>query len=287
MEAIHQPDFPEISLTMPADYHTHTPLCRHATGTPEAYVDAAVAAGLCEFGISDHAPQTPEPFDDWRMEVAELPRYLDWIARARAHAGDRIPVRAGMECDWLTGNHAWIENLAARHDWDYLIGSVHYLDGWDFDNPKWLGRWADADLECLWEHYWRAYAGMASTGLFDILAHPDLIKKFAYRPAGDLARYYEPAVEAIAASGAAIEINTAGWHKPCAEAYPAPEFLQLAASAGVPVVLSSDAHDPAEVARDFPRALDLARAAGFAGTAMFSGRVRGIEPLPSASAGLA
>ncbi len=264
---------------MPADYHTHTPLCRHASGTPEAYVDAALAAGVSEYGVSDHAPQRPEPFDDWRMSASELPDYLGWIERARAHAAGRVAVRAGLECDWLPGNRAWIEDLAARHDWDYLIGSVHYLDGWDFDNPKWLGRWATADLDGLWERYWRAYAEMAATGLFDILAHPDLVKKFAYRPAGDLAGYYEPAVAAVAASGAAIEINTAGWHKPCAEAYPAPEFLRIAAAAGVPVVLSSDAHDPSEVGRDFPRALELARTTGFASTALFAGRVRRAEPL--------
>ena len=287
MAATHQPDSPEISAIVPADYHSHTPLCRHASGTPEAYVDAAVAAGLSEFGISDHAPQVPEPFDDWRMEVAELPFYFDWIARARAHAAGRIPVRAGLECDWLPGNEAWIEDLAGRYEWDYLIGSIHYLDDWDFDNPKWLGRWVETDLDDLWERYWQAYAGMAASGLFDILAHPDLVKKFAYRPPGDLARYYEPAVEAIAACGAAIEINTAGWHKPCAEAYPAPEFLRLAASAGVPVVLSSDAHAPGEVARDFPRALDLAAAAGFSGTALFAGRTRRSEPQPPVSPGLA
>ena len=259
---------------MLADYHTHTPLCHHATGTPEAYVDAALAAGLCEFGISDHAPQTPEPFDDWRMAASDLPRYFDWIARAREHAAGRIPVRAGMECDWLPGNHAWIEDLTARYEWDYLIGSIHYLDGWDFDNPKWLGHWAEVDLDDLWARYWQAYAEMAATGLFDILGHADLVKKFGHTPAGDLTRYYEPAVEAIAASGAAIEINTAGWHKPCAEAYPALEFLKLAAQAAIPLVISSDAHAPGEVGRDFARAVELAREAGFTETCLFHKRMK-------------
>lgn len=263
-----------------ADYHTHTPLCRHAEGTPEGYVDAAVAAGVAEFGISDHAPQEPEPFDDWRMSVADLPRYFDWIARARAHASGRIAVKAGMECDWLPGNEAWIESLADRYDWDYLIGSVHYLDKWDFDNPKWLGRWADADLDALWSHYWETYAAMAQTGLFDILGHADLVKKFAHLPEGDLTRYYEPAVVAIAASGAAIEINTAGWHKPCEEAYPAPAFLKLAAQANVPLVISSDAHTPREVGRDFARAITLARDAGFTETVRFEKRSRSFMPLP-------
>ena len=264
---------------MPADYHTHTPLCRHAEGSPEGFVDAALAAGLTEFGMSDHAPALPEPFDDWRMSAAELPAYLDLIHRARQHAANRIPVRAGLECDWLPGCETWIDELAARFEWDYLIGSVHYLGDWDFDNPKWLGRWAGADLEAVWNHYWNTFAAMARSGIFDILAHADIIKKFAFRPPGDLRRFYDPAIEAIATSGKAIELNTAGWHKPCAEAYPADAFLTLACEAGIPLVISSDAHRPDEVGRDFPRAIELARACGYRETARFEKRQRHPEPL--------
>jgi len=282
MRPVQQPVSRGKFRAVPADYHSHTPLCHHATGTPEAYIDQAIAAGLDEFGISDHAPQTPEPFDEWRMTRGELPAYFEWIARAREHAAGRIPVRAGLECDWFAGNEGWLDTLATLHPWDYLIGSIHYLDGWDFDNPKWLGRWASSDVEEMWARYWRAYAGMARSRRFDILGHPDLIKKFAYRPPGDLARHYEPAIEAIADSGAAIELNTAGWHKPCAEAYPAPEFLRLAAAAGIPLVISSDAHAPAEVARDFPRAIALARATGHSHTARFANRTRTLHPLPQA-----
>ncbi len=264
---------------MPADYHTHTPLCRHAEGEPEAFVDAALAAGLTEYGISDHAPAIPEPFDDWRMLEAELPLYQEWIARARAHAAGRIPVRCGLECDWLPGCGEWIGELATRHDWDYLIGSVHYLGDWDFDNPKWLGRWAEEDVEAVWSRYWDAYAAMAASGLFDILGHPDLVKKFAHVPGGDLDRFYDPVIDAIASSGAVIELNTAGWHKPCAEAYPAPRFLELACSAGVPLVISSDAHAPGEVARDFPKAVELAKAAGYRDAVLLEKRVKNFAAL--------
>lgn len=264
---------------MPADYHSHTPLCQHASGEPEEYVDAALRVGLSEYGISDHAPAQPEPFDDWRMLEAQLPDYFDWIERAKARAAGAIPIRAGLECDWLTGCEAWIESLAQRYPWDYLIGSVHYLDDWDFDNPAWLGRWAETDVEAVWSNYWRSYTAMARSGLFDILAHPDLIKKFSYRPDGDLRRFYEPCLEAIAEAGATIELNTAGRHKPCAEAYPEPLFLELAFAAGIPLVLSSDAHAPEEVARDFPQAIDMAKAAGYRVTQLFSQRKRKAEPI--------
>lgn len=264
---------------MPADYHTHTPLCRHAEGEPEAYIDAAITANLTEYGISDHAPVLPEPFDDWRMNEADLPEYFAWIDRARAHAAGKLPVRAGMECDWLPGCEAWIEDLRSRYDWDYLIGSVHYLSDWDFDNPKWLGRWAQTDVEEAWALYWKTYADMARSGLFEILGHPDLIKKFSFRPTGDLRRFYDPVIDAIAASGSTIELNTAGWHKPCAEAYPEQGFLDLAYQAGIPLIISSDAHAPAEVARDRARAITQARAAGYTELALFEkGKCTG-EPI--------
>lgn len=260
---------------MNADYHTHTPLCLHAEGEPEEYIDAAIAAGLVEYGISDHAPMGgelyKEPFDDWRMLTAQITEYLEWVARAKAHAGDRIPVRVGLECDWLPGCEAWIQELRGMHDWDYLIGSVHYIaDKWDFDNPAWIGKWAETDVEQAWKLYWEAYTEMADSGLFNILAHPDLIKKFGYKPEGDLSRFYEPAVDAIATTGAIIELNTAGWHKPCAEQYPHSEFLELARDAGVDLVISSDAHAPSEVARDHAKAREVAKAAGYQQTTLIA-----------------
>jgi histidinol-phosphatase (PHP family) len=116
---------------------------------------------------------------------------------------------------------------------------------------------------------------MARSGLFDFLGHPDLIKKFAYRPEGDLRRFYDPVIEAIAESKVAIELNTAGFHKPCAEQYPSSEFLSLAAQAEIPITLSSDAHHPSEVARDFAKGLDLIKEAGFTHLCRFEKRKRG------------
>jgi histidinol-phosphatase (PHP family) len=266
---------------MPADYHTHTPLCRHASGSPEEYVDAALQMGLSEYGIADHAPVGRGIFDDWRMEFRELPDYFAWVERAKVHAAGRIPVRVGMECDWFADGSAWIEELRGMHEWDYLIGSVHYLGDWDFDNPKWLGRWSESDVEDVWTRYWAAYAAMAESQLFEILGHADLVKKFSHRPEGDLSRFYEPVIESIAVSGAAIEFNTAGWHKPCGEAYPAVEFLELARAAGIPVVISSDAHAPAEVGRDFAQAIGIVRAAGYGELVKFEHGQRTAEPLPS------
>ena len=260
-----------------ADYHVHTPLCGHAVGEPAAYIAVARAHGLDEIGFSDHCPMDgPEPFDDWRMTRADLPRYVDMILAAREAAAP-FPVRLGLECDFIAGREAWIEELAAVAPWDYLIGSVHYLaPGWDVDNPKWLGRYTanDTATEEIWARYWREYERCAASGLFDFVAHPDLVKKFGHRPPGDLRRYYEGTVAAAAASGVAVEVSTAGLRRPAGELYPAAGFLAMAREAGVPVVISSDAHAPQEVGQDFRRAAEAVRAAGYTETARFAGRAR-------------
>lgn len=265
-----------------ADYHLHTSLCRHATGEPLEYVAAAQARGLAEVGFSDHCPMPgPEPFDDWRMLRAELPRYVEMVGEAREKSAP-FPVRLGLECDFIAGQEGWIEQLAALAPWDYLLGSVHYLaPGWDVDHPKHLSRFASSPgaVEEIWTSYWREFGKCARSGLFDILAHPDLVKKFGHRPAGDLRRFYEPAVEAIAAGGSSIEISTAGLRKPVCELYPAAGFLALARSAGVPVVISSDAHRPEEAGDQFAAAIAAARQAGYTETARWAGRRRETVPL--------
>jgi histidinol-phosphatase (PHP family) len=267
---------------MLADYHLHTPLCGHAVGDPLDYVAVARARGLDEVGFSDHAPMNgPEPFDHWRMRRADLPRYVEMILDARQAAAP-FPVRLGLECDYLAGGEAWIEHLAAAAPWDYLIGSVHYLaPGWAVDDPEMTHRFAAgaSATEEIWTHYWREFERCAASGLFDFLAHPDLVKKFGHRPPGDLRRYYEGAIAAVAAAGIALEISTAGLRKPAGELYPASAFLTMAREAGIPILINSDAHAPEEVGQDFPLAAAAARAAGYESTARFRARERWMQPL--------
>lgn len=274
-----------MSIGQLADYHTHTPLCRHAEGEPVELARRAVELGLAEIGISDHSPAAEDGFDDWRMRLSEFPQYLEKVQFAREQVGS-IPVRLGLEVDYLEGREAeaWMDRLAELAPYDYLIGSVHYIaPGWDIDNPKWIGRWhGEAEVEEIWSSYWEIYTRCAGSGRFDILGHPDLPKKFGHRPGGDLRRFYAPAVEAAAEAGAAVEINTAGWRKECAEQYPAREFLELMVDAGVALVISSDAHAPDEVGAGFGRAAELALDVGFTQTARFQRRRRSLVDLSSA-----
>ena len=259
------------------DYHTHTPLCHHAEGWPIEYARVAVERGLAELGCADHSPMPPalEPFDDWRMLGADLPRYFDAVAEAR-DAFPQLPIRLGLEVDFVTGlpgNERWIEQLAGMADWDFLIGSVHYIaPGWDVDNPKHISRFEDRPVAEVWQLYFSAYEECIRSGLFDFVAHPDLPKKFGHRPEGDLRRYYEPIIAALAETGTAFEINTAGLRKPAGECYPALDFLRLARTAGVGVLINSDAHAPGEVGMGFEVGLALAKEAGFTEVLRFEKR---------------
>jgi histidinol-phosphatase (PHP family) len=265
-----------FSLSNLTDYHTHTPLCHHAEGWPVDYARVAVERGLAELGFADHSPMPAalEPFDNWRMALADLPRYFEAVEQARA-AYPQLTIRLGLEIDYLAGHEKWIEQLATMAEWDFLIGSVHYIaPGWDVDNPAHLSRFQTQPVAEIWELYFDAYERCVASGLFDFVAHPDLPKKFGHRPEGDLARFYEPVIAALAKSGTAFEINTAGLRKPAGECYPDPGFLKLAREAGIGLLINSDAHAPEEVGAGFETGVTLARQAGFTELVRFEKRER-------------
>ena len=167
---------------LPPDYHMHTPLCGHAHGEPIAYAQQALSLGLCEIGFSDHAPLSQDGFDSWRMRQGQLDAYVALVERAR-HEYPQLRIQLALEVDYLPGEEAWIQELANRYPWDYLIGSVHYLDPtWAVDDPNQQTQWNERDPHAIWQAYIQRLIQAAKTGLFDILAHVDLCKKFASHP---------------------------------------------------------------------------------------------------------
>ena len=137
------------------DYHMHTPLCGHAIGHPREYAAEAVRKGLQEIGFSEHNPM-PSKFDDWRMDLADFPEYLRLVEEARLEF-PQLPIRLGLECDFIPGKKSWIRELAKKADFDYFIGSVHYITpDWDVDNPLKLARWKDQPVEEVWTKYFKA-----------------------------------------------------------------------------------------------------------------------------------
>ncbi len=244
----------------PFDSHLHTPLCGHASGTPTEMAGAALERGLMGVTFTDHVPMAPWYDAPWRMRRDQLERYVEEVLAARETFQGRLEVRLGLEADFHPGTERWVEEILGAYPWDYVIGSVHYLGAWGFDNPEFQEEYERRDLSTLYRDYYALVEGAARSGLFDSVGHLDLPKKFGHK-----APNLEPALTAldvIAAENMALDFNTAGWRKPVNEAYPAPELTRAAAARGIPFVLGSDAHAPGEVGWRFEEALTLLAEAG-------------------------
>lgn len=259
-------------MQLPADYHTHTPLCRHATGEPVDLAAQAVRMGLSELGFSDHNPMPEDDFDDWRMKASELDIYVQKVELARREFPN-LSIKLGLEVDYLPGYEEWIRELAGRHSWDYFIGSVHYISHpWAVDNPNQISEWKKRDALEVWTAYFERLTMAAESKLFDIIGHADLCKKFCFYPKEDCAALFTRFLEAARQNEVAIELNTAGLRKECKEIYPSPSIVRLAKAAGVSITFGSDAHAPAEVGLNLGEAMALARQSGYTHCVRFSKR---------------
>jgi histidinol-phosphatase (PHP family) len=269
------------------DYHTH--LRPDRAGTPperffteenvRRYLDAAAARGIAELGFSEHVYRFRESLEIWQhpfwreCALDSLDEYVDFLTG--------MPVKVGLEVDWIPGREDEIARLIGDRPWDYIIGSVHFVadravdhDGYDI--------WETSSPDEVWAGYFEALGQAAASGLFDVLAHPDLVKVWGRgrpEPPRPRREYYELALERIAAADVAVEVSTAGLRKPVGEMYPAHELLELLVAAGKPVSLSSDAHEPESIGQGYDRALELMRAAGVRQVSVFDQRVRRLEPL--------
>ena len=250
-------------MSLPADYHMHTPLCRHARGEPVEYVRQALALGFKEIGFSDHAPMPQDDFDNWRMNADKLDEYVAGVRRVQKDFPG-LAIRLALEVDYLPGYEDWIRDLAARYPWDYFIGSVHYVsESWAIDDPQKVSEWKHRDSNEVWSIYFERLTKAAESGFFEIIGHADLPKKFGHRPPRDFQAQYRKFLDAAKRHNCAIELNTAGLRKDCREIYPSRDILQLAHQTGVPITFGSDAHAPEEVGMNFAEAVRLARETGY------------------------
>lgn len=261
---------------IPADLHLHTRLCGHATGEPGEYLEQAVKQRIREVGFSDHLPLYFLPpgktIPDYAMEEDELPLYVEMVQKWARKSPIRVSL--GIEADFVPGYEKTLAALLSCYPFDYVIGSVHFLDGWGFDNPAEIEEYGRRDLDRVYEEYFALVQQAALSGLFDIIAHPDLIKKFAFRPRRDLRRLYEETAAVFKRAGVCAEVNSAGLRNPAGEIYPAPDFLKCFFKYGVPVTLGSDAHHPDQVGAGLIEAVRLVREAGYREIAVFSARKR-------------
>lgn len=261
------------------DYHIHTRRCGHAAGEMEEYIEAAIQRGLREIGFSDHLPLVTHRDPELTMGEEELPRYVEDVLRLQDKYRSVLPIKLGVEADFIPGYEEQTLRLLEPYDWDYVIGSVHIISEWEFDDPRRIGEWDDRDVDDVYRCYFDLLRRSAESGLFDIIAHPDLVKKFGHRPQADLREEIERTAETFRKAGVTVEINTSGLRKPVGEMYPAYSIVEVLQQHAVPWVIGSDAHRPEEVGQDFNRAVAWATQAGCRETMVFAGR-RVVNRLP-------
>lgn len=263
------------------DLHVHTKRCRHATGEMGEYVAAAAEAGTEVLAFSDHLPLPPELNADYSMDAGELPGYVADVGEA-ARAGSELGVEVllGIEADWLPDRVEDTRALLESASFDVVFGSVHFVDGWAFDDPDLVDRYGEWRAEELWDRYFAELVRAARCELFDAMAHIDLVKKFGCRPQREPLDLYAVVAAELAAAGVAIEVSTGGLRKPCAEIYPGDALLRAMCEAGVPATVGSDAHRPAEVGFAWNEAAAALRRAGYESVVVFRDRVAEEVVLP-------
>jgi histidinol-phosphatase (PHP family) len=271
------------------DYHVHlrpdelaaTYAEAFTAANVERYREAAERAGIAELGVSEHIHRFRQSLAVWDHPYWRE-QAVDDVDAYCAYVREETDLRLGLEVDFVPGREDRTQNLIEQCELDYVVGSVHFLGEFAVDFDR-FDIWERAHSpEEVWQRYFETLAAAARSGLFDILAHPDLVKMWGAArplPRGDLRRYYEPALEAIAETGIAVEVSTAGLRKPVGEIYPAPAFLEGALSAGAPVALSSDAHLPEQIGFAYDQALELLERFGVHELALFERRERRLEPL--------
>lgn len=273
---------------MLTDYHLHlrpdeedTPPERYFTApNVDRYREAAEAAGISELGVAEHVHRFKQALAIWRHPF--------WIEQAQDDLGAYCEfargagLKLGIECDFIPGAEDRTAGLLEASDFDYVVGSVHFIGDRAVDHEGWDVWERHGDPDEVWRRYFELLAECARSGLFDVLAHPDLVKVWGSGrpgPRRDPRFFYEPAVEAIAESGIAVEVSTAGLRKPAGEIYPSPAFAEMCVEAGAAFSLSSDAHLPEQVGYRYERAIDFFGQLGVGEICVFERRQRRLEPL--------
>ena len=273
---------------MLTDYHLHlrqddldATAAEHFTEeNVDRYLAAAEEHGIAELGVSEHVYRFAQALDVWdhpfwrEQARDDLDAYVEFVLTT--------PLRLGIEADFIPGAEDRIANLLDERAFDYVVGSVHFLGNRAVDHEGYDVWEDDGDPERVWSRYFQTLAEAARSGLFDILAHPDLVKVWGRGrpvPERDHRFYYEPAIEAIAGSGIAVEVSTAGLRKPAKEIYPSRAFAEMCLEAGAEFALSSDAHAPEQVGYGYDEAMEFLDRLGVERLCVFEGRELRTEPI--------
>ncbi len=247
------------------DLHNHTTLCNHASGTTKEYIQQAIKQNIKVYGFSDHAPMDFDP--KYRMKYQEIDIYEDMVLSLANEYKNEIDIKLAYEVDFID---KYTNEDITKRDVDYLIGSVHFINEWGFDNPTFIGKYKNYDIDELYSLYFLAIENMAKSNLFHIVGHLDLIKVFNKRPSKDIRLLAKKAIKAIKKSNMVVEINTAGFRKPICEQYPCINLLSLIYEENINITFSSDAHRIEDVGKDLIKVQNIAKDIGFSKCAYFS-----------------
>jgi histidinol-phosphatase (PHP family) len=254
---------------MRVDLHNHTTLCHHATGSIEEYVIKAMEQKIDIFGFSDHAPMDFDP--KYRMSFEQMQTYEDEVLHVKKKYADKIEILFAYEVDFLPG---YMDKRILNANVDYLIGSVHFINEWGFDNPEFIAQYENEDIDSIWQKYFDLIEQMAISTHFDIVGHIDLIKVFKFLPKKPVIEIAYKAMQAIKKADMVLELNVAGYRKPIAEPYPSKELLELAYSLDIPITFSSDAHSPEQIGLFRDEIETHAKSVGYTQCATFRNRKR-------------
>lgn len=265
---------------MLVSYHVHCGISDGKDGI-EDVIRAANAFQLDEVGMSDHYVILPEEEKyAFGMRMDGLDEYVAEVQEAAGLADENLIVRLGLEVDFFSGQEDEIERLLISHPFDYVIGSVHYLNGFplDYSSDLWDAL-SESERNEMMIGYWKEMKAMAESGLFDIAGHLDLTKKFGHQPTVDITGYIDEALDAMSASDMVVEVNTAGWYKPCGEQYPSEQIIKMCLGKCIPLTITSDSHQPDHLIRGYDRAFELLEKLGCREFATFAGRQRTMYPM--------
>jgi histidinol-phosphatase (PHP family) len=265
-------------MTLPGDYHVHTQWS-DGSGSIEDVVRRAAELGLPEIAVAEHFTARPGPDEDWWLPPEQLGAYVAEV-RAVAARHDEVRLLLGVEAEYVEGQEAELEEHLSAWPFQVVVLGVHVVDGFTFDDPalRTDPRWEDPDA--LLSAYYRTVRRAAEWGRFDVLAHMDYISLWGHRPGAVVQPEIEAALNALAASGAAIELNTDRFTDPAGVMYPSVRILRAAHARGIPLTIDSDAHEVEHVGRALDEAIGHAREAGYRETLRLSDRE--LVPLPEA-----
>jgi len=257
------------------DYHTHLERGPYSLEYLSQFVEVGQKRGVSEICFTEHGHFFHESHalinNEWSNGIPR--RHLaDYIALVEQAKKLDFPVKLGLEMDYVPETINATRAFIAAQPFDFVLGSVHWIDGFGFDNPDTLAQWDTYSVDELYHRYFLLLGQSIESKIFDCVAHPDVIKIFGHRPSFDLAPTYCRIAQMLADNRVCLEVSTAGWRKPVNELYPHVEFLRVCLKAGVNITLASDAHEPAHVGHDFARVVPMLRDLGVQRIATFSAR---------------